>query len=106
MIVADKAYCLKKAQDAMAHRGATSGAILRQNMSKDLDRWRSAIRAPFEGVFSKFEKRARYRGPSKVQFQFFMEAIVHNAKRLVTPKTSIDLKRSSKIEKSKLIYCF
>jgi len=87
MVVADKAYCLKKAQEAMDYRSVTSGAILRQNMigkNKDLDRWRSSIRAPFEGVFSKFAKRARYRGQSKVQFQFFMEAIIHNAKRLVT----------------------
>jgi IS5 family transposase len=86
MVFADKAYCLKKAQDAMFHIGATSAAILRQNMigkNKDLDRFRSAIRAPFEGVFSKFEKRARYRGHAKIQFQLFMEAIVHNAKRLV-----------------------
>ena len=51
--------------------------------NKDLDRWWSAARAPFEAVFSKFEKRARYRTQSKVQFQFFMEAIVHNSKRLV-----------------------
>ena len=86
MVFADKAYCLKKAQEAMVHRNAASGAILRQNMigkNKDLDRWRSAIRAPFEGVFSKVEKRTRYRGHAKVQFQFFMEAIIHNAKRLV-----------------------
>ena len=86
MVFADKAYCLKKAQEAIVHREASSGAILRQNMiskNKDLDRWRSAIRAPFEGVFSKFEKRARYRGQAKVQFQFFMEAIVYNVKRLV-----------------------
>jgi hypothetical protein len=50
--------------------------------NNDLDRWRSSVRAPFEGVFSKFEKRARYRGHAKVQFQFFMDAIVHNVKRL------------------------
>jgi IS5 family transposase len=86
LVFADKAYCLKKAQDTMAHRKGTSGATLRQNMidkNKDLDRWRSAIRAPFEGVFYKVEKRTRYRGHAKVQFQFFMDAIVHNAKRLV-----------------------
>jgi IS5 family transposase len=51
--------------------------------NNDLDRWGSSVRAPFEGVFSKFEKRARYRGHAKVQFQFFMDAIVHNVKRLV-----------------------
>jgi len=61
-------------------------AILKNNMknkNKDLDRWRSGIRAPFESVFSKFERRARYRTLAKVQLQLFMEAIVHNMKRLV-----------------------
>ena len=86
MVFADKAYCLAKAQSAMKKRGATSAAILKQNMkakNKDLDRWRSAIRAPFEGLFSKFERRARYRGLAKVQFQLFMNALVWNVKRLV-----------------------
>lgn len=86
MVFGDKAYCLAKAQAAMKKRGAKSAAILKQNMilkNKDLDRWRSGIRAPFESVFSKFEERARYRGLAKVQLQLFMNAIVHNAKRLV-----------------------
>ena len=86
MIFADKAYCLAKAQKAMADNGAVSAAILKNNMkskNKDLDRWRSGIRAPFEGIFSKFEKRARYRGLAKVQLQLFMDAIVWNVKRLV-----------------------
>lgn len=86
MVFADKAYCLGKAQDAMKDRGAVSAAILKNNMkskNKDLDRWRSSIRAPFEGIFSKFEKRARYRGLAKVQLQLFLEAIVWNVKRLV-----------------------
>ena len=86
MVFGDKAYCLSKAQSAMKQCGATSAAILKQNMkgkNKDLDRWRSGIRAPFEGVFAKFEKRARYRGLAKVQFQLFMDAIVWNAKRLI-----------------------
>ena len=86
MVFGDKAYCLKPAQIVMAIRGAVSAAILKHNMrgkNKDLDRWRSAVRAPFEGVFSKFKKRARYRGHANVQLQFFMDAIVHNVKRLV-----------------------
>jgi IS5 family transposase len=86
MVFADKAYCLRPAQAAMKKRGAQSAAILRNNMkgkNKDLDKWRSKMRAPFECVFSKFEKRARYRGLAKVQFQLFMDAIVWNVKRLV-----------------------
>jgi IS5 family transposase len=87
MVFADKAYCLAKAQNAMKKRGAHSAAILKQNMkakNKDLDRWRSAMRSPHEGVFSKFEKRARYRGLAKIQMQVFLDAIVWNVKRLVS----------------------
>ena len=87
LVFGDKAYCLKPAQLAMAVRGAVSGAIFKHNMigkNRRLDRWRSSIRAPFEGVFSKFEKRARYQSQAKVQLQFFMDAIVHNVKRLIT----------------------
>ena len=90
MVFADKAYCLKPAQLAMTIRGAVSGVILKRNMrykNTDLDRWRSAVRAPFESIFSKCEKRARYRGHAKVQFQFFFDAIVHNTKRLLTIKS-------------------
>jgi transposase, IS5 family len=86
IVFGDKAYCLSKAQLAMQKRGANSAAILKHNMkgkNKDLDRWRSSIRAPFEGLFSKFEKRARYKGLAKMQLQLFMDAIVWNAKRLV-----------------------
>ena len=41
------------------------------------------MRAPFEGVFSKFKKRSRYKGLAKVQFQLFMDSIVWNVKRLI-----------------------
>lgn len=87
MVVADKAYCTKAAQNTLESRGCHSGAILKNNMRKkdfDKDRWLSRIRAPFENVFSKFETRARYRGLEKVQLQLFLEAMVFNLKRLVT----------------------
>ena len=54
MVFSDKSYCLKSAQIAMAIRGTVSGAILKHNMigkNKGLDRWRSSVRAPFEGTF-------------------------------------------------------
>jgi IS5 family transposase len=51
--------------------------------NKDKDRWLTKMRAPFEGVFSKDETRARYRGIMKVQMQAFLEAIVFNVKRLL-----------------------
>jgi len=86
MVVGDKAYCLKPAQEAMAARGCHSGAVLKNNMkkkNKDKDRWLTRLRSPFESVFSKWEHRARYRGLAKVQLQIFLEAIVFNVKRLI-----------------------
>jgi hypothetical protein len=52
--------------------------------NKDKDRWLTQLRAPYENVFSKREKRARYSGIMKVQLQVFLEAIVLNVKRPVT----------------------
>jgi transposase, IS5 family len=86
MVIADKAYCLKPAQIAMIARGCHSGAVMKNNMKGknfDKDRWLTKVRAPYESVFSKWEKRARYRGTAKVQMQAFLEAIVFNVKRLV-----------------------
>lgn len=53
------------------------------NKNKDLDRWHSKIRMPFEGTFSKQRKRVRYRSRVKVTFQCFAEALVHNLKKAV-----------------------
>jgi transposase, IS5 family len=86
MVFGDKAYCLSAAQKSMKARGCHSGAILKDNMkskNKDKDRWLTRVRAPFEGIFSKDETRARYRGLMKMQLQAFMEAIVFNVKRLL-----------------------
>lgn len=86
MVFADKSYCLKPAVMEMMRRGCTSAAVLKNNMknkNRDLDRWRSAIRAPYEGIFSKFKKQAKYRGIVKNQFQAFMDAIVWNTKRII-----------------------
>ncbi len=86
MVFGDKMYCLKDAQRQMRINGCHSGAIMKNNMrgkNKDKDRWLTKVRAPFEGIFSRIEKRARYRGSAKVQLQAFMEAIVFNIKRLV-----------------------
>lgn len=86
MVFADKAYCLKEAQEVMLAKGCHSGAVLKNNMlkkNKDKDRWISKVRAQFEGVFSKDETRTRYRGLMKTQLQAFMEAIVFNVKRLL-----------------------
>ena len=86
MVFADKQYCCKRAQITMKSNGCHSGAILKNNMmnkNKDKDRWITKMRAPFEMIFSKMSKRARYRGLVKVQLQAFLEAIVFNVKRLI-----------------------
>ena len=86
MVIGDKAYCLKSAQEAMAAKGCHSGAVLRNNMkskNKDKDRWLTSLRAPYEATFSQWEKRARYRGLGKVQLQAVLESLVFNVRRLV-----------------------
>ncbi|KAF0139915.1 MAG: transposase IS4 family protein [Ignavibacteria bacterium] len=86
MVFGDKAYGVKPAQIVMKTNNCHSGAILKNNMkqkNKDKDKWLTKVRMPFEGLFSKDETRARYRGTAKVQLQAFLEAMVHNVKRLV-----------------------
>lgn len=86
MIFADKAYGLAPAQMEMKAHGCHSGAILRGNMKGkdwDKDRWLTKVRMPFEGIFSKWRKRTRYRGWAKVQLQAFLAAMVLNVKRLI-----------------------
>lgn len=86
MALGDKAYCLNPAQSEMKARRVHSGAILKNNMkkkNKEKDRFLTRLRMPFEGIFSKQESTSRYRRLVKVQMQAFLEAIVHNIKRLV-----------------------
>lgn len=87
IVFADKAYVLKPAQMAMKANFCQSAAILKNNMlgkNRDLDRWRSGLRSPFENVFSKFNNKTRYRGLVKTQFQVAIETIIFNTKRLLT----------------------
>ena len=53
-----------------------------KNKNRDLDKWVSKIRSPYERVFSKQNKRVRYKGIAKNQFAEFMNAICFNLKRL------------------------
>jgi IS5 family transposase len=82
----DKMYDTKKTDGILKARGIYA-ATIRKNTNKeknrDLDRWHSGIRMPFEGVFSKMSKYARYRGHAKVAMQAFLQAIVHNLKKAV-----------------------
>ena len=82
----DKGYCDKNANKAALAKGVHLCAIKKNNMkgkNRDLDRYYTAIRAPFEHVFSKQNKRVRYRGIARNQFSAFMQAITFNFKRLV-----------------------
>lgn len=85
-VYADKAYCVKPAQLATKSLGLHLAAIKNNNMkskNKDLDKWYSHIRSPYERVFSQREKRVRYKGIAKNQFASFMSAICFNLKRLL-----------------------
>jgi len=86
MVFADKAYCIEKAQEIIRANNCHSGAIKKNNMkdkNRAKDNWISAIRMPFEGVFSKMSKECRYRGRDKTLFQATMQALVFNLKRLL-----------------------
>lgn len=83
-VFTDKIYDTKKTDAVFRAKGLHVSTIRKNNnpnKNRDLDRWRSSIRMPFEGTFSKVEKRARYRSLVKVLFQCFMEAIVRNLKK-------------------------
>ena len=54
-----------------------------KDKNRDLDRWRTSVRMPFESVFSKMKRETRYRGVKKVQFQNLMECLVYNFKKLI-----------------------
>lgn len=87
VVYCDKGYCDKNADHIMKKNGCVNRSILKNNMKhKDFERDKrtSKMRMPFERVFSKQAKRARYKGLEKTQFQCFMQAMVHNFKRLIT----------------------
>jgi len=70
----------------MVRRGVHPMVIKRNNMkdkNADLDRWISKLRAPYEGTFSKQNKRVRYKGVVKNQGAEFLYAIAFNFKRLL-----------------------
>lgn len=84
MVFMDKGYATKEVEINLKKKGCHSGVILKNNMKgKDFrrDAWLSKIRMPFEGVFSKVNKRARYRSTVKNQLHAFMEGIQYNLKR-------------------------
>jgi len=86
MVLADKAYSIKSAQNTLKANLCHSGAIMKNNMrgkNRKKDKWLTRLRSPFENTFSKLFKKSRYRGIAKNQMQAFLEAIVFNIKRLL-----------------------
>jgi IS5 family transposase len=86
MVITDKAGCVEPFPGVMKERGCHNGAIMKNNMigkNKEKDAWLTSVRAPFEGLFSRKDKRARYRGLVKGQAEAFLWALVFNIKRLV-----------------------
>lgn len=85
-VYADKGYSDKNAKVAAAKRGLHLAAVKKNNMknkNKDLDKFYTKMRSPYERVFSKTNHRVRYKGIVKNQFTAFMEAIAHNFKRSI-----------------------
>ena len=83
-VAADKGYV--GALKEMMRRGVHPMVIKRNNMkdkNKDLDRWITKVRCPYEGTFSKQNKHVRYKGTVKNQGAEFMYAIAHNFRRLL-----------------------
>jgi len=86
MAFLDKGYDTEEAALAAKKKGIHFRAIKKNNRkdkNHDLDSWVSKTRMPEECNFSKLNKRARYRGQAKVQFQAFAEAMAYNVKRLI-----------------------
>mgnify|MGYP001566802499 CR=1 FL=1 len=82
----DKLYDTKATNDAVRANGCYAATIRKNNnpiKNRDLDRFRSSLRMPFEGTFSKLSKRARYRGHAKVTMQAFLQSIAYNLKKAV-----------------------
>lgn len=84
-VYADKGYCDKNAKQTAQTKNLHLAAVKKNNMknkNRDIDSYYTKLRAPFEHVFSKQNKRVRYKGIAKNQFTAFMQAITFNFKRL------------------------
>lgn len=83
-VAGDKGYV--GAIDDILGRGLHPMIIKRNNMkdkNRELDCWITKLRSPYEGIFSKQNKRVRYRGVAKNQGAEFLYAIAHNFRRLL-----------------------
>lgn len=86
MVFTDKIYDQKSSYRILKANQCHSGIIMKKNnkvKNRDLDKWKTITRMPFEGNFSKLRKRAKFRSQVKVLFQCFSEAIYHNLKKAI-----------------------
>lgn len=86
MVFMDKLYDTRGTDHIIVGHGCSPGTIRKNNnptKNAMLDRWRSQVRMPFEGTFSKLSKHARYRGLEKVIFQSFAQSLCFNLKKAV-----------------------
>lgn len=86
MAFLDKLYDTKNTDQILSANGCAIGTIRKnnnKNKNRDLDSWRSKVRMPFEGVFSKLRKRTRCRGKLKVLFENYGLALCHNLKKAI-----------------------
>ena len=85
-VFGDKGYCIDPAQRILKRKGCHDATIKKNNMKgKDRrkDGWLSAMRSPYERVFAHRNKRVRYLGLKKVQFQVGIRALTFNLKRVM-----------------------
>lgn len=90
-VCADKGYI--GAILEILKRGLHPMVIKRNNMKDknvDLDRWITKLRAPYEGTFSKQNKRVRYKGVEKNQGAEFMYAMAYNFRRLLVINAALN----------------
>lgn len=86
MVFLDKGYDSNAVDEVIRKKGCANATIRKKNRKfkiKELDRWRSSVRMPYESTFSKVKKNCRFRGIEKVEFQALMEATVQNLKRMI-----------------------
>ena len=96
-VYGDKGYCVATSVREAKRKGIHLAAIKKNNMkskNRDQDRWLSKVRAPYERVFARDNKRARYVGVAKNQFAAFMYAIAFNMKRMLVIKPTIQNART------------
>jgi transposase, IS5 family len=90
----DKGYDYSEVDEELKKRQSESACIRKNNNKEkdfDRDKWRCKTRMPYEGVFSKLRKRARYKGKVKVFMQCIFESIVYNLKKTIvySPKLNV-----------------